>query len=214
MNGMDGDHDRFIESQYDHALTYPLDFLSDMLTPSRSVCHRKFEVYVDEVVFIGHPVSVGPDGKWEFPKDEDEEVGHATRGRRGRDERSLLGTVLEIKEGNSPDGVSDKTETSVTRSNGDDKEGPPTLNMFHLVLIVDKPDPKAGGSDAEGMGTSSQMNQFDEIYREIAFKWTAAAFALQVKDNFIAREAWEIGRMREKCLNEGRLDACFLKGGD
>jgi len=44
---------------------------------------------------------------------------------------------------------------------------------------------------------------FDEVYREIAFKWTAAAYAMQVKENFIARETWEMARIRERCINEG-----------
>lgn len=98
----------------------------------------------------------------------------------------------------------DQEEDTKQKARSDDKDGPPSLNMFHLVMIVDKPDPKLGHGEAEGHAPTSQAGMFDEVYREIAFKWTAAAYAMQVKENFIARETWEMARIREKCINEGQ----------
>lgn len=205
--------DRFVESQYNRALSYPLDFLGDMLTPPRSACNRKFEICVDELVFVGHPVCCGPDGKWSYPEDEDDGLRPSARGRKTRkpshNGERPLGTVLETKEGMSPDMSreavqADQEEDTKQKARSDDKDGPPSLNMFHLVMIVDKPDPKLGHGEAEGHAPTSQAGMFDEVYREIAFKWTAAAYAMQVKENFIARETWEMARIREKCINEGQ----------
>jgi hypothetical protein len=70
-----------------------------------------------------------------------------------------------------------------------------------MVLIVDKPDPKTapmGGTDH-----IAPSEGFEEIYREIAFKWTAAAYALQVKNNWVARESWEMAKARERSMAEG-----------
>lgn len=195
--------DRFIESEYNSALGYPLDFLSDMLTPPRSAGNRKFETCVDEVVFLGHPVYNSPDGKWVFPPDleEDGDVHATARGRRTREGGSHLGTVVEGKEISPPEGCGPLVqEPHQMTSTADDD--PPTLNMFHLVLILDKPDPKPGAQLDE---TSAPLTLLDEVYREIAFKWTAAAFALQVQDGYVAREAREMARMREKAINEGEL---------
>jgi hypothetical protein len=205
--------DKFDEAQYHNSLNYSLDFLSDMLTPQRTACNRKFEICVDELVFVGHPVSSGLDGKWAYPATEEEEAeGRGTaRGRRPRSHGpSHLGTVVEHGESASPDpSLPDAAEStaakdrqqsaSQTRTETSD-DSPPELNMFHLVLILDKPDPKTGST----IESVSPMNQFDEVYKEIAFKWTAAAFELQVRDNYIAREAHEMAKIKDKCMNEGK----------
>lgn len=205
--------DKFDEAQYHNSLNYSLDFLSDMLTPQRTACNRKFEICVDELVFVGHPVSSGLDGKWAYPATEEEEAEGrgAARGRRPRSHGpSHLGTVVEHGESSSPDpSLPDAAEStaakdrqqsaSQTRTETSD-DSPPELNMFHLVIILDKPDPKTGST----IESVSPMNQFDEVYKEIAFKWTAAAFELQVRDNYIAREAHEMAKIKDKCMNEGK----------
>lgn len=202
--------DPYDEAQYHNSLNYSLDFLSDMLTPPKAACNRKFEICVDELVFVGHPVSCGPDGKWAYPShdEEDADIRSTARGRRPKPHGpSHLGTVVEHGE-SSPDDSSDHASrhgssqdrdasTSRTRTEGSD-DSPPELNMFHLVVILDKPDPKPGSS----IESVSPMNLFDEVYKEVAFKWTAAAFELQVRDNFIAREAHEMAKIKDKCMNE------------
>ena len=203
VNGKDHGHDKFIESQYNYALSYTLDFLGDMLTPPPAARNRKFEICVDELVFVGYPVSVGPDGKWAMPPDEDEtEVRSTARGRK-REGPSHLGTVMETKEGASPDTDhsalvnGDKDEPK--EGNKDEDDGPPALNMFNLVLIMDKPDPRISHESAEGVVATTL---FDEVYREIVFKWTAAAYSLQVSDGYVAKEAWEMAKLRDKGINE------------
>lgn len=197
--------DRFIEDQYNYALSYPIDFLSDMLTPPRSACNRKFEICVDELVFVGHPVSVGKDGNWGYPtemEEADDDERSRGRGRRARDGGSHLGTVIEGKEGISglpgQDGNKATATATATGRNGDET---PTLNMFHLVLVFDKPDPHPGATVMESL---APLNMFDEVYREVAFKWTAAAYALQVQENFIAREVYVMAQFREKCIHDGK----------
>ena len=191
--------EKFVENQYDHALSYTLDFLGDMLCPPRSACNRKFEVTVDELLFIGHPITNGPDGKWAFP-DEDEGIRpSARRRRRGREEKSNLDTVVEDHEGLSPAIEKDKMGGKTEPRKSDDGSAPP-LNMFHLVVIVDRPDPKSVGNEHDVVANSFA----EEIYREIAFKWAAAAFALQVKDNWIAQQTWEMQRIKERFMNEGK----------
>ena len=54
------------KAKYNYALSYTLDFLGDMLTPPPAARNRKFEIVVDEVVFIGYPVSVGAEWGMEF----------------------------------------------------------------------------------------------------------------------------------------------------
>jgi hypothetical protein len=209
----DKSNGEYDEAQYHSSLNYSLDFLSDMLAPSRTACNRKFEICVDELVFVGHPVTSGPDGKWAYPNVEEEEadIRPTARGRRPRSHGpSNLGTVVEggesdpdpsLQEPSKPSSFVDRDNgdsTSRPRTDGSD-DNPPELNMFHLVIILDKPDPKIGCT----IESVSPMNLFDEVYREIAFKWTAAAYDLQVRDNYIAREAHEMAKIKERCMAEG-----------
>ncbi|KAG8756110.1 hypothetical protein FRC12_010681 [Ceratobasidium sp. 428] len=49
---------------YTKLLGYRSGFLADILSPKRSLCHQKFELVVDELAFLGHPVHAGLDGGW------------------------------------------------------------------------------------------------------------------------------------------------------
>lgn len=220
-------HSPSIESQYNSSMGYSLDFLSDLLSPPRKACNRKFEISVDELVFIGHPVCCNSEGKWAYPADDSDDEGRdARRVSRGRKMESgvrdlSLGAVAEHPESPQPvrfqpnwsalsgsstevsSGLASGTETPVSGSNNntrpntsmrkEEKTDEPHLSMFHLVLILDKPDPRPDEDEEDIL---------DEVYREIAFKWTAAAFALQVRENWVAKEVRDLHKIREKAIQE------------
>lgn len=52
--------------EYDTVLGYNVDLLAHFLCPMKNNCHQKFELIVDDLVFIGHPVCVDESGKWSF----------------------------------------------------------------------------------------------------------------------------------------------------
>jgi hypothetical protein len=197
-------HDPSIEQQYSLALGYTLDALSDMLTPPRSACNRKFELCANELVFIGHPVSISADGQWRFPEEEPRRERETQRGRQGRHDREGMG---QEKDGGLKTVVEHEGDSDTNTNTDTDKDKYPTLNMFHVVVLVDKPDPQVPSLGTQGV---TPTDKYDEIYREIAFKWTAAAYDLQVRDNFIARESWEMARMREQFMNEGEWEFRFV----
>jgi hypothetical protein len=170
-----------LEQQYNYSMGYPLEFLSDLLSPPRAQCHRKFEVSVNELIFIGHPICAGPDGKWELPTDDsDSDEDSRLRGR--RKEAGPLRAVAEHPERSE--------ETPARNGRKDEAE----LSMFHLVLILDKPDPKPDQPLADCL---------DIIYREVAFKWAAAAWSEQVRANWVAREVKLLMGIRERAMADG-----------
>lgn len=213
-----------IDTQYNSSMGYSLDFLSDLLSPPRSACNRKFEISVDELVFLGHPVCCNAEGKWVYPTDdsddEDRDMRRVSRGRKMESGvRDLsLGAVAEHPEsplkpnwsalvtgrGGSTDassGATSGTETPGSLANArthrkDDKTDEQQLSMFHLVLVLDKPNPQPDEDEDDIL---------NEVYREIAFKWTAAAFALQVRDNWVAKEVRDLCKIREKAMQESEL---------
>ncbi len=70
---------------------------------------------------------------------------------------------------------------------------PPPLSQFHLVLVIDKPDPVSFNSAPSLL--------YDTLYEEIAFKWTAAAFAEQCRTGWVARECARLGSIIEDSIN-------------
>ncbi|GMK55302.1 hypothetical protein CspeluHIS016_0203580 [Cutaneotrichosporon spelunceum] len=169
-----------LEHQYNFSMGYALDFLSDLLSPRRAACHRKFIITINELIFLGHPVCSGSDGKWAYPAgDSDDEEDSRLRGR-----RKEAGPVKAVE-------VIQKIEETPARTGRKDEA---CLNMFHLVLILDKPDPKPNQALADCL---------EILYREVAFKWTAAAFALQVRDNWVGREVKKLMTIRERGMADG-----------
>ncbi|BEJ00691.1 hypothetical protein CcaverHIS631_0505480 [Cutaneotrichosporon cavernicola] len=167
-----------LEQQYNFSMGYSLEFLSDLLSPRRAACNRKFSITINELIFMGHPVTAGPDGKWAYPAgDSDDDEDDRLRGR--RKEAGPVKAVEEIQKEETP------------KNGRKDQAG---LTLFHLVLILDKPDPKPGQVFTDCL---------DILYREVAFKWTAAAFALQVKDNWVGREIKKLMAIREKAMADG-----------
>lgn len=205
----------FDVQDYETCLGYELPFLNAFLSPQRSLCNRKFQVVVDDLAFIGHPVCADEEGNWRYPDhldgtdtmdDDDEQY---RRGRTGGLDRSraasrngMSGTngkpngLEKVDEADDEhgdvQGEQSKNQNSRNRSTSsqDAAEDPlPPLNSFHLVLVVDKPDPV--------MDEEAPDNFYESLYREVAFKWTAAAFDQQVESGWVQRECKKINQVRD-----------------
>ncbi|KAG6868671.1 hypothetical protein C0993_012174 [Termitomyces sp. T159_Od127] len=154
--------------EYDHLFGYSSDFLANLLCPQSSMCHQKFELLVDNIAFIGHPVCTDEDGTWKFKPEK------MKSGPRGR----------ESKIGTSSNGASTSVSPD-TRPTSSEKVPPANtwLDKFHFVVVLDIPDPSSSAS-----GNVSKY--FDIIYEQIAFTVTAVLFQEQVLSNFVEIE-WE-----------------------
>jgi hypothetical protein len=81
-------------------------------------CHQKFELIVDDLVFIGHPVCTDERGTWSF------------KGESIRDN----GSGGQLVDGRAP-----KDPTSNGTSDN-------MLQLFHIVFVLDLPDPSSSAS--------------------------------------------------------------------
>ncbi|EKM58434.1 uncharacterized protein PHACADRAFT_252747, partial [Phanerochaete carnosa HHB-10118-sp] len=77
---MEGQHELDIH-EHDELLGYSAEFLASLLCPHSAMCHQKFELVVDELAFIGHPVCAEEDGGWRFRPEKHKS---ASRGRGSR----------------------------------------------------------------------------------------------------------------------------------
>ncbi|KAF9446305.1 hypothetical protein P691DRAFT_761748 [Macrolepiota fuliginosa MF-IS2] len=171
--------------EYDQLFGYQVDFLAGLLLPHRSMCHQKFELVVDDLAFIGHPVCVDKNGKWTFTLEKSE------NGTRGRDSKG------------SPSPLQEESEaSSLTELQSEDG----WLQFFHLVFVLDLPDPSSSAS-----GNLSKY--FDTIYEQVAFTVTAVLFQEQVTNNFVEEECDKLGALRDLSLSEGEPFTGFANKG-
>lgn len=203
-------------SEWENILGYDRDFLNSLLTPAKSLCNKRFELVIDNIAFIGHPVCADENGKWSLPYEEDEADKEPERGRGreldrpgSRNMKRFGQTPQEltpVTEGVSSDSVSERSVATTYKS--DDEEAPKQagkgetkkhsqLSFFHLVLALDKPDPQL---DFDMPGVIYEL-----LYREVAFKWTAAAFAEQVRADWVGQECLKISKIREQCIQQRKL---------
>ncbi|GLB40544.1 putative nitrogen Permease regulator of amino acid transport activity 3 [Lyophyllum shimeji] len=170
---------------YDHLFGYSADFLASLLCPQASMCHQKFELLVDNLAFIGHPVCAEEAGVWRFKP---EKVKAGPRGRESRVGQSASASA-------SPDSRPTSSEKVSPKSSW--------LNKFHFVLVLDIPDPSSSAS-----GNVSKY--FDIIYEQIAFTVTAVLFQEQVLHNFVETECDLLGRLKESCVLKGESFSSFV----
>jgi hypothetical protein len=210
------------QQDYDTLLGYDMIFLSNLLAPQRSVCNRRFELSVDDLTFLGHPMRADKDGKWVMPDDEDDVGGEpAQEEERGRptaraNKMFTSGPPIDlevVREGIVAATPSSATPTDGQPSRGDTESlvseadktfesdvgtsGPP-LQLFNLVLVIDKPDP-AVNDELPNLA-------YDTLYREVILPWTAAAFLEQVRTGWIAQESKKLVSVRDHALEKCESD--------
>lgn len=171
-----------ISNEYDQLFGYQVDFLAGLLLPHRSMCHQKFELLVDDLVFIGHPVCVDDEGKWRFKPEKPE------TDTRGRESKCSPSPLREASEASSATELPPETGW---------------LQFFHLVFVLDLPDPSSSAS-----GNLSKY--FDIIYEQVAFTTTAVLFQEQVMNNFVEEECDKLGALRDLSLSEGSFASALF----
>ncbi|KAJ7104261.1 nitrogen permease regulator of amino acid transport activity 3-domain-containing protein [Mycena belliarum] len=179
----DGLESPLIKDEYDYLFGYSSDFLANLLCPQRSMCHQKFELLVDDLAFIGHPVSSEEDGRWRF-KPEKSKVND-----RGRESR-----IRRISQTDRASSASPARPASAA------EKTPPAsslwLQRFHFVMVLDVPDPSSSAS-------GNITKYFDIIYEQIAFPIAAVLFQEQVLSNFVEEECDTLGTLKDSCSASG-----------
>jgi len=169
--------------EYDHLFGYHVDFLANLLLPHQSMCHQKFELLVDGLAFIGHPVHVDAEGKWRFKTDKG---GSHTR---AKETTTTTATTMNETQTSTQD---DSETSSVTQRTGG------WLQSFHLVFVCDRPDPSSSAS-------GNLFKYYEIIYEQAAFPITAVLFQEQVMNNFVEEECDKLGSIKDLAQSEGLL---------
>lgn len=170
--GTTGDDSGTAPVEYRTVLGFASKFLASLLAPARELCHQRFELTIDDLAFIGHPVCVDSSGNWFFERHEEED-----------------------------NAVSSGLASSIPKSNINGS-GEGKLQTFHLVLVLDLPDPSARGPVARF---------FDAIYENVAFAIAAVLFHAQATSNFVEEECDAIALAREEAISSGKSFTEFVE---
>jgi len=170
-----------VKDGYEDLFGYSPEFLANLLCPQEGLCHQKFELVVDDLAFIGHPVSAEADGVWRFKP---EKFKSNVRGREYRTRQPSQHEAASTSPAASP--IKERQVSSQSS----------WLHTFHFVLVLDLPDPSSAAS-----GNVSKY--FDIIYEQIAFTVTAVLFQEQVVSNFVEGECDALSSLREDYTAKG-----------
>ena len=152
------------------------------------MCHQKFELVVDELAFIGHPVCAEQDGAWSFRQEKSKAAPRGRGSKKGQSPKEEESKALTPEK--SVDGKKPQQDSS-------------WLQMFHLVFVLDLPDPSSSQS-------GNIAKYFDTIYEQIAFTITAVLYQEQVLHNFVESECDAIGAVENEHMDKGK-DSSFLQ---
>ena len=191
----------------DTVLGFKYDFLAGLLAPGVAASRGRFEMSVDDVVFLGAPVHVRPDGTWRKRKkrrrksmvsmDEEEEEEEEEE----EDYPDVEADVDAVAEGDSsaePEGPTmpttpqEENDADDERDDGQSKKHQGTMNMFHVVFVLNPPELEYHYRTAE-------------IFEYVVKRFSRALKYEQAKDGYVWREADKIARMKERAAQNGRL---------
>lgn len=209
---------------FEDLIGYQAGFLAELLSPKPALCHQKFELSIDELAFVGHPVHAKEDGSWGFSELYDRpvtaDVENDLRGRTqdrppprarfhfaddgedGDTEDYPTGPPVSIARAlprtlyPKPGSPISLTSPSMRRANVPRAPAPSLtslLKSFHLVLVLDRPDPSS-------VASTDLDRYIDAYYRQFAFKFTAAMLYEQGRAGFVAQESDTLVRLRESTL--------------
>lgn len=207
---------------WETVLGFRADFLAGLLAPKASMCRTRFEMTVDDVVFLGFPLHVRPDGTWRRRKKRRRESGGAEEVDEGEEEyEGEEGDGEGVEAGEETAGVEEEerdteqngyeNEVNGNGVNGEPEEGHGN-NQDHSE--DEKDDDEHSSTAGGGMSMFHVVFVLNppeleyhfrtqEIFDYVVKRFARALKYEQAKDGYVWREAGKINALREKAVQEG-----------
>lgn len=164
------------------------EFLAGLLAPKERMCKTKFELSVDDMVFLGYPLHVRPDGTW-----------RRQRKRRNREKVGRMDSVGGEQEeeesgvidgGHEDDADDEKDEEDEGDEDGSQSGGAGNMIMFHVVFVLNPPE-------------LEYHSRTQEMFDYVVKRFSRALKYEQAKDGYVWRESEKIVRIKEKAGHGG-----------
>jgi len=167
-------------------LGFKPEFLAGLLAPKKWAAGR-FEMTVDDMVFLGAPVYVRPDGTWRKRKKR-RRWRNGLRGGEGEVERGAEGEGEEDADDEAEDGAGKGKLENAEGGDGMQENG--GMSMFHVVFVLNPPE-------------LEYKFRTDELFDYVVKRFSRALKYEQAKDGYVWREAEKISRLKEQVPQKG-----------
>lgn len=181
------------EYRIEKLFTFDIDFISDLATPPKALCNNRFELTVEDMVFLGLPIRVNDDGKWRPTKQKTNTKKSASTRNRSSSRRESVLSDLKSRSHNMTD--EDEEEVDGTRHESDIAEEETKSNVtdggmyqFNLLFVLNPP-------------VVEYNYRVDEIFYYIVSRLSLLLRYEQQNSNYIWEESQKIMKMKEDLIH-------------
>lgn len=189
VNVNNDSEDKKKEYKIDKIFSFDVDFLSDLATPPKPLCNTRFELTVEDMVFLGLPIHINEDGNWRVSKKSKKErtksVSTAQRSRK----QSIIDMNAEKKNINEDhSAIHDDNIVHAYEGNNKDRENESLMYQFNMLFVMNPP-------------VVEYNHRIDEMFHYIISRISILLRYEQQKTNYVWTEAQKIIKLREELIN-------------
>ncbi|KAF3929215.1 hypothetical protein AA313_de0204072 [Arthrobotrys entomopaga] len=192
---------------WDHVLGFRNDVLAGLLSVPRALSRTRFELSVEQFVFLGYPCYNRTDGTWQRRKREKKPKNDESNVDEPKEQQAASDADNDDEDAKGND-ADDEDADALTLSRSKSPNPPPSerkkikkdfrkildptpskLAMFHIVFVMNPPQ----------LEYHSRMS---DMY-DVAKQFTLALKTQQAEDDYVAREAERIIELRERAEKRG-----------
>ena len=195
-------------------------FLASLLAPKTPMCRTKFELTIDDLVFLGYPVNIRPDGTWRKQrkrKKAREVKSNASEltvgiysgaglekweGKKTQDHEGETGCKEDDEtagnEADDEDEPGDDPRSDVEEEDKEEWEEGMGMSMFHVVFVMNPPQ-------------LEYHSRVHEMYFCVVKKFARALKLEQVRTEYVRKEMELILKMKEKAIHDGKFNCSKFK---
>ncbi|GMM29807.1 Npr3 protein [Martiniozyma asiatica (nom. inval.)] len=166
------------EYKIEKLFTFDPDFIAEIGTPPKALCNTRFELTVEDMVFLGLPIRIGDDGRWRPSKKMATKKSASTRRRSSKEENYNV-TV------DNHENISDKK----MQGTSDDDEGRDNgMYQFHLMFVMNPP-------------VVEYNHRINQMFHYIISRLSLLLRYEQDKHNYVWEESQKILKMKEDLVH-------------
>lgn len=210
-----GDGSEQYQPDWERVLGFDVNALSNLLTPTRAFNKRRFEIGIDNLVFLGAPMFLKADGTWKKQKklkikakkrislDQDEEIEDTsqdtTNGKEVDPDTDIdLISGFEAAYGHGlVSGAASALASEVASINEIEIQ----MNMFHIVFVMNPP-------------ALEYCVRVDDMYDHVVKKLAKFLKHEQARRNFVWEESIKILSMKDKAKENRATSIPVLSNAD
>lgn len=178
------------EYKIEKLFTFDIDFISDLATPPKALCNNRFEVTVEDMVFLGLPIRVSDDGNWRANnKKKTTRKSVSTRNRSSRRQSAKSDDIKKVRthETNEEDADDDADEND-SGSEMQKNETDCSMYQFNLVFVMNPP-------------VVEYNHRIDEMFHYIVSRLSLLLRYEQQNSNYIWEESQKIMKLKEELIH-------------